>query len=257
MTTDEGDNTSRLNTERQFAWMGDWVLTGLPGKTADDFVNEHPLVKIATGRMWSGGSEPLSSIARGLLLKRFPSAGNMVNIASLSSGNQRKLLDWIERLRSSRVWQQLNESPNLLPEIHMKMHWLPGLFAMADRPRSREQMVAHLASYLDWYAVSQGGVPLLIQVRALATLGGSLLGLAMMYPLSMLRRMDDPGSNPEALYLGLGLCFGLLLAAALIKAPWWFWNEEALLRHLALYLYLRECEEAEELATQGDGDAGR
>ena len=225
--------------------MGDWGLAGLPGKTADDFVNDHPLVKIATGRMWSGSSEPLSSIARGLLLKRFPSASHMVNIASLSSGNQRKLLDWIERLRSSRVWQQLHESPNLLPEIHLKMHWLPGLFAMADRPRSRAQMVPHFASYLDWYAGEQQGVPLLIQLRAFATVGGSLLGLAMMYPLSIIGQAQDKQAGAEVTYAALLVCFGLMLAVALLRAPWWFWNEEAMLRHLALYLYLKDCEEAE------------
>ena len=201
---------------------------------------------------------PDAQLARELLLEKFPAAAGYVNIASLGNGQQRELAAWMQRLSQSRVRQYIAAGPAALPEVATRMHWLPGLFSLAEHPRSRPKLIAHLAKYLECYSGEEARAGLFVQLRAFTLVGAALLSCGIGYAV---RRFSAAQPAITVDYSGMLqmyiLAGGAIIAIMLLRLRFWFWNSEALLRHLALYLYLRECDEAEALAAQGGSDAGR
>ena len=208
-------------------WMGDWRLRGAQGML--------PVYK------------PNAAIARELLIERHPESRRYSNIASLGNRQQRELTIWIERLEQSRILQYLREGHNSLPELTQRMHWLPALFALAERPRSQAELVAYLAKYLECYMDEQRHAALFVQLRAFTTVGSALLiGGFFLF----MRSFSDAQPAIKVDYSGMLQMYvvigGVLVAILLLRLKAWFWNSESLMRHLALYVYLLNREQQEE-----------
>ena len=238
----------------RFAWMRDWQLGSGTGSTASpaERLNEvqeqivSGIEQLRAGRLPEYPLTPYAEIARELLLYRFRHAANLDNLASLDNPSQKRLMEWMDALRKRELFHLITGRASQLPAFTEGMHPLFGLFALGQLPRNREEMVRHFADYLDWYIAPRRKMPVEIQLRALGSLGAGLMSVLIM---GLINLYGSPGSGAAAIpwYViavlpivvwGLALLGGLRSDVAL---PW---RRQSLLRHLALYLYLRDCESA-------------
>jgi hypothetical protein len=248
--------------------MGDWQLNTGDGNTAnlpgfgERLGSNLNLIasgidQLRAGRLPEYPLTPYAEIARELLLHRFRHAASFNNLVSLDNASQKRLLEWMEALRKRELYLLITGRASQLPDFTQEMHPLFRLFALGQQPRNREEMVRHFADYLDWYIAPRRKMPVGIQLRALGAIGAALMSVLIMGLINLCADPDS-GSTIAVPWYGIVLLPLVVWIMSLmgglrsdVSLPW---RQQSLLRHLALYLYIRDCETALNMSARESED---